>query len=83
MDFCPCSRSGIPEKKIQEEKAHSAAFCCKSRQLCLGGCSGDLREKRALSLRGEQRRNVWDRVRREKRSLGQRGEERENARIES
>ena len=58
MDFCPCSRSGIPEKKIQEEKAHSATFCCRSRQLCLGGCSGDLREKRALSQRGEQRRNV-------------------------
>ena len=67
------------KKKNQEEKAHFATFCCRSRQLCLGGCGGDLREKRALS----QRRNVLDRVRREKRSLGQRGEERENARIES
>ena len=57
------------KKKNQEEKAHSATFCCRSRRLCLGGYRGDLREKRALSQRREERRNVcggvW--VRKEKR----------------
>ena len=65
-------------EKNQEEKAHSTAFCYRSGRLCLGGYSGDLREKRALSQRGEERRNACDRVRREEKF----GSERRRERIE-